>query len=160
MRNGSFLIIMVCILFLETHFWPLEKSLIKKVGATASRYIQSFSTNLYFVVRWCTRTNISSLANSFPGHAWVPLPNGMYVLGFGATCSIIQTKPTAINTIQLSLLTLTLGLWKYQGQFTSNLEGSNFSGSGKTSGLWWMFLNSGKTFHPFGIRYPEKLCSW
>lgn len=40
--------------------------------------------------------------------------------------------------------------------FTSNLEGSNLSGSGKLSGLWWMFLKSGKTFHPFGIRNPVK----
>lgn len=44
------------------------------------------STYLYFVVRWCKKTKISSLANSFPGHEWVPLPNGIYVLGFGATC--------------------------------------------------------------------------
>lgn len=38
---------------------------------------------------------------------------------------------------------------------TSNLDGSNFSGSGKISGLWWMFLKSGNTFHPFGMRYPK-----
>lgn len=39
---------------------------------------------------------------------------------------------------------------------TSNLEGSNFSGSLKLFGLWCIFLNKGNTFHPFGIRYPKK----
>jgi len=39
---------------------------------------------------------------------------------------------------------------------TSNLEGSNFSGSLKLFGLWCIFLNSGNTFHPFGIRYPKE----
>ena len=39
---------------------------------------------------------------------------------------------------------------------TSNLEGSNFSGSLKLSGLWWMFLKRGNTFHLFGMRYPEE----
>lgn len=37
---------------------------------------------------------------------------------------------------------------------TSNLEGSNLWGSEKNSGFWWMFLNKGITFQPFGIRYP------
>jgi hypothetical protein len=37
---------------------------------------------------------------------------------------------------------------------TSNREGSNFSGQGKWSGLWWMFRNRGITFQPLGIRYP------
>lgn len=64
---------------------------------------------------------ISSLANSLPGQEWIPLPNGMNVLGFGAT---------------------------------SNRDGSNFPGSEKISALWWIFLNSGNTFHPFGIKYP------
>lgn len=47
-------------------------------------------TNLYFVVRWCRRTKISNLANSFPGHMWIPLPNGIKVLGFGAAWQIIK----------------------------------------------------------------------
>jgi len=38
----------------------------------------------------------------------------------------------------------------------SNLEGSNFSGSLKLSGLWWMILKSGNTFHPFGMRCPAE----
>lgn len=47
-------------------------------------------TNLYFVVRWCRRTKISNLANSFPGHMWIPLPNGIKVLGFGAACKSLN----------------------------------------------------------------------
>ena len=31
---------------------------------------------------------ISSLANSLPGHEWIPLPNGMNVFGFGATWNL------------------------------------------------------------------------
>jgi hypothetical protein len=37
---------------------------------------------------------------------------------------------------------------------TLNLEASNICGSLKLPGLWWMFLNSGITFHPLGIRNP------
>lgn len=48
------------------------------------------STYLYFVVKWCNKTKISSLASSFPGHEWTPLPNGMNVLGLGATCHILR----------------------------------------------------------------------
>lgn len=120
---------------------------------------------LYFVVRWCRSTKISSLANSFPGHEWTPFPNGINVLGFGATCPIIDPK----NIVHIIRLGAGKPLLKRYPQyhsiilfslFTSNLEGSNFSGSGYMSGLWWMFLKSGKTFHPFGIRYPARIRVW
>lgn len=39
---------------------------------------------------------------------------------------------------------------------TSNRDGSNFSGQGKWSGLWWMLRNRGSTFQPLGIRYPAQ----
>ena len=37
-------------------------------------------------------TSISSLASSFPGHACTPLPNGVKVLGRGATCMFYHHK--------------------------------------------------------------------
>lgn len=43
--------------------------------------------HLYLVARWWKSTSISSLASSLPGHEWVPFPNGMNVLGLGATCN-------------------------------------------------------------------------
>jgi len=36
--------------------------------------------------------NMFNLASSFPGQECTPLPNGIKVLGFGATCSHIQLK--------------------------------------------------------------------
>ena len=37
---------------------------------------------------------------------------------------------------------------------TSNLDGSKTSGFEKYLGLWWIFLKSGITFHPLGIKCP------
>jgi hypothetical protein len=44
-------------------------------------------------------TSISSLASSLPGHACTPLPNGVKVLGRGATC-VISTHTTREEEIQ------------------------------------------------------------
>ena len=52
-------------------FWGRAK------GPYCMPFCAPTTDHLYFVVRWCKKTKISSLANSFPGHAWVPLPNGM-----------------------------------------------------------------------------------
>jgi len=93
------------------------------------------------------------LANSFPGQAWIPLPNGIKVLGFGAAWQIIKQN---LSSSGLCKQKTTVGKHSFTTTITSNLEGSNFSGSLKLSGLWCMFLNRGSTFHPFGIRYPKE----
>ena len=61
--------------------------------------------------------------------------------------------PLATNP-KTTLLFWLKGIEKLNGYHTSNLVGSNFWGSLKYSGLWWVFLNKGITFQPLGIRYP------
>ncbi|MFS7888295.1 hypothetical protein Hanom_Chr00s000001g01593261 [Helianthus anomalus] len=41
-------------------------------------------------------TSISSFASSFPGHEWTPFPNGINVLGFGATSNMTPMMLSAI----------------------------------------------------------------
>ena len=60
------------------------------------------------MVRWCRRMSISSLASSLPGHEWVPLPNGIYVFGRGATYKqtiSVSSEPyvKAINKPQIQI---------------------------------------------------------
>lgn len=111
--------------------------------------------HLYLVARWWQRTSISSLASSLPGHEWVPFPNGMNVLGLGATCSESRTKTQSDND-QSNQRNRRRLVKEDVMMLTSNREGSNFSGEGKWSGLWWMFRNRGSTFQPLGIRYPAR----
>jgi hypothetical protein len=75
--------------------WLLDQSLRAKVmgrplsgsakGPNCTPLSDLEVDHLYLVTRWWKSTSISSLASSFPGHEWVPLPNGMNVLGLGAT---------------------------------------------------------------------------
>lgn len=121
---------------------------------------------LNLLTRWWIKMSVCSLATSFPGHVWSPLPNGMYVLGF--IPSFMQSNGS--SWISFSLIHSNRKLWKrteeiklgikfqlgYISQVfhTSNLDGLNLCGSTKKSGLWWMLRNKGSTFHPFGIKYP------
>lgn len=57
-----------------------------------------FQQYLNLVTKWWIITSISSLASSFPGQEWTPLPNGINVLGFGATCiTTMKTKTKKIK---------------------------------------------------------------
>lgn len=53
-----------------------------KVNLQKSRLIYNY---LNLLTRWWIKIRISSLASSFPGQEWAPVPNGRNVLGFGAT---------------------------------------------------------------------------
>ena len=104
----------------------------------------SVGDHVYLVTRWWMRTRASALASSCPGQEWLPFPNGKKVFGLGATCDERRENWPPYSMLETD--------WMIDRLFTSNLEGSNFFGSGNKSGLWWMFRNRGITFHPLGMR--------
>lgn len=111
-----------------------------------SVHINYFVAYLYLHIRWWMKTHISSLAKFIPGHIRGPLPNPKKLNGFGGiwnTRFYLQAIPKTTRT------------WWCKLELTSNLDGSNLSGSGKTTVSWWMETTSRLTDQPFLIPYPE-----
>ncbi|TVU43991.1 hypothetical protein EJB05_03413 [Eragrostis curvula] len=108
----------------------------------------SAAAHLYRQTRWWTKTQISRRARLMPGHIRGPLPNPRKLYGLSVCCTetqIRQHPPWAMMQVQ------------FAAKLTSNLSGSNRSGSAKTAGSWWMDTTSRFTEVPFLISCPASI---